>query len=408
MSIAPSLDEEQLAEDARLRALEQLGVLGTAPEERFDRITRTAQRLFGVDAALISLITHDRQWHKSAQGFPAASVPRDETFCSHTIRRPGTLVVEDATLDPRFADNPHVVGGPRIRFYAGHPIEAPGGHRVGTLCLVDERPRTFSARERDQLEHLARWVQNELQSTVELDRAAEVQRGLQPHASALVVPGYDLAGICLASRTVGGDLLDWYFTPDGDVVVTLGDVMGKGIGAAIMMATVRGAMRTAGRLAAPGEAMRHAAGTLEEDLQETGTLVTMCHVRMTPATGAIAYSDAGHGLCLLVRADGSLVQPPTGGLPLGILPDEHWPEYTAVLGPGDTMVSFSDGLLDLYDDTVGTAVAEVVRVTRRSRDAAAIVDHFAALGRRSHLPDDLTLFALRRRDGDGGPREERA
>jgi serine phosphatase RsbU (regulator of sigma subunit) len=396
VSIAPSLGVTWEAENARVRALEELGVLGTAPEERFDRITRMAQRMFGVQSVMITLITHDRQWYKSAQGTGVTSASRTDAFCNHTIRQPNTLVVEDATADPRFARNPYVTGEPGVRFYAGHPIEAPGGHRVGTLCLVDARARTFDHRERAQLQHLASWVQTELQSTAEMDRAAEVQRGLHPHATALVVPGYQLAGVCLASRTVGGDLLDWYYAPDGDVVVTLGDVMGKGMGAAIMMATVRGAMRAAGRLHPPAEAVRQAAATLEEDLQETGTLVTMCHARVTPATGVLAFADAGHGLCLLIGADGTVYRSAGGGLPLGVSPDERWPQLGSVLGPGDTLVSFSDGLLDLYDDTVETAVDEVVRVTRRSHHASAVVDHFAGLARASHLTDDVTLFALRR------------
>jgi serine phosphatase RsbU (regulator of sigma subunit) len=124
--------------------------------------------------------------------------------------------------------------------------------------------------------------------------------------------------------------------------------------------------------------------------------VTLCHARLDPASGDIAFADAGHGLTLIIRWDGRLLRPPNGGLPLGIQPHERWTEFSSRLLPGDTMVSFSDGLIALCDDSLRTAFTEVIRVARASDDAAAIVDHFAALGRRSQLDDDVTLFALRR------------
>ena len=119
-------------ETARLRALAELGVSLTEPEERFDRITRVAKRRFGVSVATVSLIDHDTQWYKSRQGVEFRSVPRDLAFCDHTIRRNDTLVVEDMTLDDRFRHHPHVGGATGARFYAGHPLEASGGQRVGT------------------------------------------------------------------------------------------------------------------------------------------------------------------------------------------------------------------------------------------------------------------------------------
>ena len=145
-------------DEARVRALEDLGVLDTGPERRFDRITGLAHRLFGVASAAITLIDRDRQYIKSSEGMKLLPGPRDEAFCDRTIRQPGTLVVADASLDARFADNPLVTGERHVRFYAGHPLEAPGGHRVGALCLLDDRPRTFSEPERALLQELAEWV----------------------------------------------------------------------------------------------------------------------------------------------------------------------------------------------------------------------------------------------------------
>jgi serine phosphatase RsbU (regulator of sigma subunit) len=384
-----------LAEDgARVRALEAIGVSASEPEERFDRITRVAQQLFCVSIATVSLIDETTLWYKSRQGIDVPSVPRDEAFCDHTIRAADSLVVEDLSRDDRFAGHPFVTAGPEVRFYAGHPLQAPGGHRVGTLCLIDEKPRRFGATERALLVELAHWAEAELTRAAELDRAAEVQRGLLPRLD-MDVPGYSFAGICLPSRAVGGDFIDWYRLPDGSLVLTLADVMGKGIGAAIMMATVRAAMRTAGRLMSPAEAVRQAAISLDQDLQQTSTLVTLLHARLVPESGEYTWTDAGHGLLLVVRADGTLQRSPGHGLPLGTLPDEHWAEQRIVLHPGDTLVAFSDGLLDLYDGTLA-ALDEVVRVVRAAPDPASVIAHFAGIARGRPLPDDLTVVAARR------------
>ena len=132
-------------ESRRLLALRGLNILDTPPEERFDRITRTAARLFHVPVALVSLVDDERQWFKACVGLDASAAPRDTAFCAFAILGAETMVVPDATRDERFADNPLVTGAPHIRFYAGHPIRAPGGEAVGTLCVIDHRPRRFGS-----------------------------------------------------------------------------------------------------------------------------------------------------------------------------------------------------------------------------------------------------------------------
>jgi serine phosphatase RsbU (regulator of sigma subunit) len=384
------------ADATRVRALEDLGVLDTGREARFDRITALTRRLFGVASVAVTLIDRDRQYIKSNEGVELLHGPRDEAFCDHTIREPHTLVVEDARADARFADNPIVTGDPHLRFYAGHPLEAPGGHRVGALCLLDDRPREFGERERALLEELAGWVQQELTRSAEMEHAAQVQRSLLPRRRPQV-PGYDVAGMCLPSRGVGGDFLDWYPTANRGVAVTLGDVMGKGMAAAIVMAMVRTAMRSAGRSHGPAAALRDAAASLEEDLEETGTLVTLCHAVLRPGEGLLHYADAGHGLMLLLRADGSTVRPPGGGLPLGVLPDVQWRERRVVLAPGDLVLAFSDGLLDLHPGTLDEALDQVAAAAAGAASAQEIVDRFAARARRAGLlEDDVTVVAIRR------------
>lgn len=149
-------------EAARLAALKSLQVLDTPAEERFDRITRLAARLLDVPIALISLVDSDRQWFKSKYGLDASETPREVSFCGHAILQDEPLLVPDASLDPRFADNPLVAAEPRIRFYAGHPLEAEDGCKLGTLCLIDTRPRQLSEADRQCLHDLAMLAQQEL------------------------------------------------------------------------------------------------------------------------------------------------------------------------------------------------------------------------------------------------------
>lgn len=132
-------------EAQRLAALRRLLLLDTPPEERFDRIVEFAAGEFGVPMALISLVDSERLWLKAKTGLDVCEAPRSTSFCGHAIVSRETMIVPDATLDPRFFDNPLVTGEPGIRFYAGAPLALTDGHRLGTLCLLDTAPRTFDA-----------------------------------------------------------------------------------------------------------------------------------------------------------------------------------------------------------------------------------------------------------------------
>lgn len=152
-------------EAERLAALRALNLLDTPAEERFDRFTRLVKRMFDVPIALVSLVDENRQWFKSRDGLALAEGPRDTSFCGHAICADGILVIPDATLDVRFHDNPLVTGDPHIRFYAGRPLSAPGGHKIGTLCLIDRKPRSLDAEDLLALDDLAHLVERELAVT---------------------------------------------------------------------------------------------------------------------------------------------------------------------------------------------------------------------------------------------------
>jgi len=167
---APEIPENEVQ---RLEALCALQMLDTPAEARFDRITQIAQRHFGVQIALVSLVDASRQWFKSRQGLVATETGRDISFCGHAILSEDLMLVADAAEDPRFADNPLVTGGPRIRFYAGAPLHAPLGERIGTLCIIDSQPRKLGSEDIAMLRDLADCVEAELERTQMRDLAQQ-------------------------------------------------------------------------------------------------------------------------------------------------------------------------------------------------------------------------------------------
>lgn len=147
-------------EEERLAALGRLGILDTGPDASFDQVTRLAKNIFDVSTAAVTLIDRDRQWFKSVCGWDVQETDRETSFCTYAILDDSVMVVEDATQDERFATNPLVAETGRIRFYAGVPLTVEDDIQVGTLCLTDERPRSFGASERETLAALGQVVED--------------------------------------------------------------------------------------------------------------------------------------------------------------------------------------------------------------------------------------------------------
>ena len=149
-------------ERERLRALDQLAIVGTPPEERFDQITRLAKLMFGVPMSSISVLDNKCQWFKSVDGMGDAPIPREQTVCQVTVarayRHPTTpiLMIEDATQVEDFASIPGIGGDDGVRFYCGHPLYGPGGHAVGVFCIYDTVPRTLDTAQVLSLIHICR------------------------------------------------------------------------------------------------------------------------------------------------------------------------------------------------------------------------------------------------------------
>ena len=398
-ALAPEVEAD------RLHAVQQLYQLDTAPEDRFARVTSMARCALGVPMAAISLLADDRQWFKQCDGLELdGSVPREQTVCQATVSRayePNVdplLIIED-TWQSEFADLPAIRSPGGIRFYAGYPLLGPGGHAVGTFCVYDTEPRSLTAAQRQTFVELAGWAQRELQSSDDLGRAAAVQRQLLP-APLADLPGYTVSALCLPAFAVGGDFYDHYPVPDG-VVFTIADVMGKGLAAAILTATVRSALRGAswaiqrgGADADIADAVNSVSAQISDDLSSTESFVTLTHLKLRTADGVVDFVDAGHGFAVHIGPESTVTPMRGDGLPLGVLPDEIWKSHRVTLAPGDTIVLASDGVLDLVSD--GCDVRPALRFVADHPDPSDLCARIRALAAGNPGLDDVTLVAIRR------------
>jgi len=190
-------------EARRLEALRGLGILDTAPEERFDRLTRLAQSLLGAPTAFVSLVDAERAWFKSRQGLDLKETARDLSFCGHAVLGTEPFIVLDAEKDPRFADNPLVAAAPNIRFYAGVPLRLSSGETMGALCVADRIPRTLDPRRIQLLRDLAVLAAHELEGAT-LDVALSSIKEQEEKFKALLDATTDM----IMTVDAGGRLLD--------------------------------------------------------------------------------------------------------------------------------------------------------------------------------------------------------
>jgi len=262
--------------------------------------------------------------------------------------------------------------------------------------MVEGRSDAWLPRDIDQIAELVRdldGVRAAQAAESDLKRAGEVQRALQPKGAA-PSSGYDVAGACLPTRAIGGDFYDWY-SIKGGFAVTLGDVMGKGVGAGLVAAAVRTSLRTDRLNDDSSVAVTHASTMLEADLSDASTFATLFHARVVSDTGEVSYTDAGHGLSVIVRRDGSSVRLSGVDPPIGLMAGSGFSRHPAVLEPGDMLVSVSDGVLDMYDGSLH-ALEIVADLARNTTSPQELVDSIMAACGWMSMPDDVTVIAVRR------------
>ncbi len=223
--------------------------------------------------------------------------------------------------------------------------------------------------------------------------AAAVQREMLPTRPPLLT-SYEIAGRCLTAHEVAGDLFDWVDTGDGHLEVTLADVMGKGMAAALLMAALRTALRAAPGELGPAERVTRAAASMTFGGETEGFFVTMFHAGLELATGTLRYVDAGHGYVLVRRAGGAVERLPVHSMPLGVGLGGAFDEGEARLDPGDLLLVCSDGLLEPSEEAVD--VEALALGLEPESGAAALVDRLLERVSRGPLADDVTAVVLRR------------
>ncbi|OWP22042.1 hypothetical protein CBF90_07395 [Microbacterium sp. AISO3] len=377
-------------------AVTRLGLMDTAPEERFDRITRLAREMFDVDYAVVNVVNSETVFTKSQ---PAESdfrhTPIEDSFCGEAVKQPAVLEVRDGRADPRFADRA-IVAEHGIRFYAGFPIHTDAGETVGTLCLLDTAPRDLSDADRDAFERFGLWAQAEMRmgdpgasGAVPVPAASSAPAKRDDRLAAGEVR---LAALAIPYGQVSGDRSSWQQVGDR-IIVTLADVMGKGEEAGGFAEELIGALQQRAHLD-PVEAMLSVEDYARHDKRYRETFATLFHAVIETRSGRVAYVDAGHGLTLLLRADGTSERLTSRNLPLGLRPsDAEWEAGETVVGHGDLIVSVSDGALDAYDSTLDS-LRLIGEDLRRATEPDAFFDELSIRVSEHVVDDDVTAVVV--------------
>jgi sigma-B regulation protein RsbU (phosphoserine phosphatase) len=411
----PVDEAERLAE---LRALE---ILDTPSESRFDRIVELAARIFRTPIAYVAMIDANRQWFKSSCGVEGIGTSRSTSFCSHTILQDGPLVVPDALLDARFADNPMVVGEPYIRFYAGHPLAGPGGRNVGTLCLADREPRTLNETELEILARLAAMVEHELgmvglirsqHELLETKRQLITAQGQLSHelaeaaayvASLLPAP---LKGPVrtdwqfVSSSTLGGDFFGYRWLNEQCLVIYLLDVMGHGVGAALMSTSVESVLRGGAIANLSLDNPAAVVGALNNAFpmeQNDGRFFTMWYGVYDRHDRSLVYTNAGHPPPLMFHGSEVSKLGATDTI-VGLMPAWQFQAKRISVPDGSRLYLYSDGayevttpqgrMLQLEDlqaiisrvsKTDGPQTAEILRIIREKHGKMELQDDLSLL-----------------------------
>ncbi len=402
----------------RLAAVRRYDVLDTPPDGAFERVTALAARLFDVPIAIVSIVDQDRIWFKSHHGLDVDETGREAGLCASAILQGEPWVVTDASVDPRTLANPLVAGTQGLRFYLGVPLTTADGYNLGTLCVMDKRPRTVSDSDIATLSDLAVMVVDELELRLAAHRTVEAEHRLREQAELFsaalqtsllppclpVIPGLEIAALFrpAGGAQVGGDFYDLFPVTPHTWGCVIGDVCGKGPVAASRSALARYGIRGAAVHGDSPAATLHrvnqallADGSLDDDSFCTLVLAV---IEPTDRRFRVRVAVGGHPLPTLLRRDGSVGTVGRPGSIVGSFRDTEFFDDEVIVEPGDTLVLVTDGVQEIH-----TAAGVTGRTEFEERLSAcagmaptAVIDHLAAA--MNVNDDDAAILALHAMD----------
>jgi serine phosphatase RsbU (regulator of sigma subunit) len=412
---------------ARLDAVRRSGLLDTGPEEPFDRLTRLACELLDAPFGFVTVVDERRSFWKSCIGVAAVEIadrqnPVDESFCQYVIASDDAVIIDDARLDATTRHNPSIESMGVIA-WAGFPVRSPDGHSLGSFCVVDNRPRAWTAENIRTLEVLAHAASGEVALRIAADEAVRARRAaeavaeqyrqlawsLQESLLPRDLPRIDGLDVAAAYRLSGSDVLGDFYdlaqTPTGWAVF-LGDVTGKGPHAARTGALARYTLRaSAMRATSPAIVITELDAALHRWFSETGVpgFVTVAYAALRPTRGGfqVRICTAGHPGVFIRRADGAIHDIGPTSSSLGILPRLSLNVHDDQLHSGDTLVLCSNGVLDARATPAGDTFGSGLRGVLAAADAftahgcAHQITEAALQYSGGEIRDDMVTVAIR-------------
>lgn len=411
-------------EAARLAAVRRYDILDSPPDGAFDRICALAARIFDVPIATVTIVDEDRIWFKACAGLDVVQIPRTPGLCASAILHDDTYVINDGLIDPRVASNELVHGEMGVRFYAAAPITTSDGHRLGTVNVIGTEPRAVTEQEMQTLRDLAAIVLDELElrlaamrelrrernarhQALEQQRHAErLARTLQRSLSPPTLPDVPCLQIAVhyqpfSDAEVGGDFYDLFARDTDRWGFFLGDVCGKGPEAASLTSLARYTLRAAAmHNEDPADVLLDLNSALLTQRSEDMCTAVYGEIDATGSDQTITLAVAGHPPPLVLRADGTVEPVYTRGTMLGAFKDVAFTSCQVNLQPGDAIVLYSDGLLDMHLDGARVDERWLAQILCSASGTAAhqIVDRVTDTLTRLDLPlrDDVAVMALSR------------
>jgi serine phosphatase RsbU (regulator of sigma subunit) len=363
LTAPPVADDEK----ERLAELAKLELMYSKPEEVFDRITAQLSEIFEMPAVMINILDRDSQYVKSAAGIPDAVLgsrvmPRKMSICAHVVGNNEQLIVEDLAADVRFRDNPALTEK-GVRFYAGTPLRTENGQPIGSLCVVDFKPRQITPREQKMLRLVADEVMTEVKLRSISRQLVARTRAMQHDLSAaravqrFLLPPQRQAGSGFALwhhyhpvEAIGGDFIDGRLREDGSIAALVADVSGHGPSAALTSAMVKTVFQHVAPAAAGPAALLTSIQRELSVFLGTNQFVTAAAVVFDPETRSAHLASAGHPFPMLLRDGKVEIVPTVNDLPLMIEPEESYGRQTALkLETGDRLIWYTDGASEAAD-----------------------------------------------------------